>query len=62
MNFFDAQDRARQASRRLVFAYGLATVMIVLGVTAIVGFALYSFTDLGYGYTVGQFVGNMFCF
>ncbi|MBT8082988.1 MAG: M48 family metallopeptidase [Gammaproteobacteria bacterium] len=58
MNFFDAQDRARQASRRLVFAYGLATVFIVLGVTAIVAFALYSFTDLGYGYTVGQFIAN----
>lgn len=55
MNFFAAQDQARRASRRLVIAYILATVLIVAGVTAIVGFALFSFSNSGYGYTAGQF-------
>ena len=35
MNFFDAQDRARRATRWLVIVYILATVLIVAGVTAI---------------------------
>ncbi len=57
MNFFAAQDRARQASRRLVAAYIVATILIVAGVTAIVTFSLYSFTDAGYGsYTVAEFL------
>ncbi len=56
MNFFAAQDKARQASRRLVVAYIIATALIVAGVTFIVGFALYSFTDAGYGYAPGEFV------
>ncbi len=55
MDFFAAQDKARQASRRLVVAYALATAMIVAGVTIIVGFALYSFTNAGYGYTPREF-------
>ena len=55
MNFFDAQDRARRTSRRLVVAYIFATIAIVLGVTAIVGFSLFNFTEAGYGTTVGQF-------
>ena len=59
MNFFAAQDQARKASRRLVLAYIVATVLIVAGVTAIVGFALFSFTDAGYGYTPADFArGN----
>jgi len=49
VNFFAAQDRARQTSRRLVAAYAMATILIVAGVTAIVSFALYNFTDAGYG-------------
>jgi len=56
MNFFDAQDQARRSSRRLVFAYVIATVAIVLGVTAIVGFALFSFSMQEYQLTVGQFL------
>ena len=55
MNFFAAQDQARKASRRLVLAYILATALIVAGVTAIVGFALFSVTDSAYGYTAGDF-------
>ncbi len=59
MNFFAAQDQARRVSRRLVAAYVVATALIVAGVTCIVGFSLYSFTDLQYTYTAGQFVqGN----
>ena len=55
MNFFAAQDKARQASRRLVAAYIVATILIVAGVTAIVGFALYTFSDAGYGYAPGDY-------
>jgi Zn-dependent protease with chaperone function len=50
VNFFAAQDQARKASRRLVGAYILATVLIVAGVTLIVGFALYVTTSGGYEY------------
>lgn len=39
MNFFDAQDRARQATRWLVIVYVIATILIVAGVTAIVAAA-----------------------
>lgn len=56
MNFFAAQDQARRSSRRLVIVYILATIAIVLGVTAIAGFALFSFSQSGYGYTPGQFI------
>ena len=42
MNFFDAQDRARRSTRWLVIVYIIATVLIVAGVTAVVGFAYYS--------------------
>ncbi len=40
MNFFEAQDRARRATRWLVVAYLLATVVIVAAVTAVVALAL----------------------
>ncbi|MDH3578211.1 MAG: M48 family metallopeptidase [Gammaproteobacteria bacterium] len=50
MNFFAAQDRARQTSRRLVAAYILATIIIVLGVTVLVGVAIFKFSEAGYGY------------
>lgn len=56
MNFFAAQDQARRSSRRLVYAYIVATIAIVLGVTAVAGFALFSFSELGYGYTPGAFI------
>jgi Zn-dependent protease with chaperone function len=56
MNFFDAQDQARRLSRRLVIAYIAATIAIVLGVTAIVGFALFYFSMREYDYTAGQFI------
>ena len=56
MNFFAAQDQARRSSRRLVFAYIVATFAIVLGVTAVTGFALFNFSQLGYGYTPSAFI------
>ncbi|MEJ2276094.1 MAG: M48 family metalloprotease [Woeseiaceae bacterium] len=55
MNFFETQDRARRTTRRLVFAYVIATLLIVAGVTLIVGFSLYTFTDAQYAYTPEQF-------
>ena len=45
MNFFDAQDRARRASKWLVVVYVIATALIVAGVTLIVGFALGVFSN-----------------
>jgi len=55
VNFFDAQDRARKASRRLIAAYAVVTLLIVLGVTAIVGFALYTFSSSGFDLSNGTF-------
>ena len=40
MNFFDAQDKARQASRWLVIVYIVSTVLIVAGVTTVIAGAL----------------------
>ncbi|MDJ0749752.1 MAG: M48 family metallopeptidase [Woeseiaceae bacterium] len=59
MNFFSAQDQARRTSRRLVFAYGLATLLIVAGVTAIVGFAIFVTTSEGLAsYSATEFASN----
>jgi len=59
MNFFDAQDRARKATRWLVFVYILATALIVLGVTLIVGFALFGTSLDGYRYSfTGMLAAN----
>jgi Zn-dependent protease with chaperone function len=56
LNFFDAQDQARRTTRRLVFFYILATSIIVIGVTLIIGFSLYGFTDVGRGISVSTFL------
>jgi Zn-dependent protease with chaperone function len=42
LNFFDAQDRARRATRWLVVAYVVATILIVVGVTALVTAAFFA--------------------
>lgn len=42
MNFFDAQDKARRATRWLVVVYIISTALIVAGVTMTVGAVLYS--------------------
>jgi Zn-dependent protease with chaperone function len=52
LNFFDAQDRARRASKWLVVVYVIATALIVAGVTLIVAFAFGAFSsgsNAGYG-------------
>ena len=41
MNFFDAQDKARRSTRRLVILYLLATAGIVAGVTMVVAVVLW---------------------
>jgi Zn-dependent protease with chaperone function len=48
LNFFDAQDRARRATKWLVAGYLLATALIVLGVTLVVALALGSFSGSSY--------------
>lgn len=45
MNFFEAQDRARRTSRRLVVAYIAATIAIVCAVTALVGIVLFNYSQ-----------------
>ena len=47
MNFFDAQDKARRATRWLVVVYGIATLLIVAGVTLVVAVALYGLGTQG---------------
>jgi hypothetical protein len=54
MNFFEAQDQARKATRWLVIVYALATALIVIGVTLIVGVALFSTSIDGYRLSFGQ--------
>ena len=44
MNFFDAQDQARRASRWLVVVYLISTLLIVSGVTIVV---VFGFTGVG---------------
>ena len=51
MNFFDAQDRARKATRWLVVVYFIATTLIVVGVTLVVGFALFGTSMEGHRYS-----------
>jgi len=47
VNFFDAQDRARRATRWLVIVYIVSTILIVIGVTAVVGAALFTLSQEG---------------
>ena len=47
MNFFEAQDRARRATRWLVIVYILATILIVAGVTLIVAAAFLMVGETG---------------
>ena len=54
MNFFDAQDRAHKTTRWLVVVYFVATALIVLGVTLVVGFALFGTSIDGYRYSPGE--------
>jgi Zn-dependent protease with chaperone function len=54
LNFFDAQDRARRATQWLVVVYFIATALIVLGVTMVVGFALFGTSMEGRPYSPGE--------
>jgi Zn-dependent protease with chaperone function len=54
LNFFDAQDRAHKTTRWLVVVYFVATALIVLGVTLVVGFALFGTSIDGYRYSPGE--------
>ena len=56
MNFFQAQDEALRASRRLVFAYSVATLLIVACVTLIVSFVMFLLSDSTYHATFGRFL------
>jgi Zn-dependent protease with chaperone function len=56
LNFFDAQDRARKATRWLVVVYCIATALIVLGVTLVVGFALFGTSMDGRRYSPAEFL------
>ena len=47
MDFFTAQDRARRSTRWLIAAYVVSTLLIIAGVTAIVGAALYMSGEVG---------------
>lgn len=47
VNFFDAQDKARRATRWLVVVYVVATLLIVAGVTLVVAGAFYGFGPQG---------------
>jgi len=54
VNFFDAQDHAHRVTRWLVLVYVVATLVIVLGVTLVVGFALFGTSADGYRYSLWE--------
>ena len=56
MNFFAVQDQARRSSRRLVFLYLLATLLIVAGVSLVAGAVLYDPYFSGQPFSVAAFV------
>ena len=57
MNFFDAQDQARRATRRFVILYILATIGIAVSVSLVIGFA-FSFSDSAPVEDVGAYVSR----
>ena len=58
MNFFDAQDKARRSSRRLVVMYVVAATLIVLGVTLVIALASYAFSSLSRGMAFSNYLAN----
>jgi Zn-dependent protease with chaperone function len=56
VNFFQAQDEARRASKRLVLAYIVATLLIVASVALIVSFVMFVLSDGAYEATFGGFL------
>ena len=60
MNFFDAQDKARRSTRRLVILYLLATAGIILGVAMVLVGVLYLGGGSEYSPRFGDFfIGNL---
>jgi len=59
LNFFDAQDNARRVTRRLLIAYVLATALIVAGVSAITGAALWQFGNFNPSAVPASFQGDL---
>ena len=57
MNFFEAQDQARRATRRLVVLYVVAVALIVAGLTAVFAVAMFTMTQGAY-YSIGQMVAS----
>ena len=57
MNFFDAQDQARRATRLLVIAYLVATLIIVAGVTFVVAVAVAGFGVTTAGPLMTEYTG-----
>lgn len=47
MNFFDAQDQARRATRWLIVVYIISTTLIVLGVTTVIAAAMIATSQTG---------------
>jgi Zn-dependent protease with chaperone function len=58
VNFFQAQDEARRASRRLIFAYIVATLLIVASVALVVTFVMFMLSDYTYRGTFGTFIAS----
>lgn len=48
MNFFENQDRARRNTRKLIFLFLLAVVLIVLAVNLAVAFCVFTFVEAGF--------------
>jgi len=57
VNFFDAQDNAKRITKWLVVVYALATLLIVAGVTALVGIAFYGYGSFGQAAPAGVLIG-----
>ena len=58
MNFFEVQDQARRTSRRLVFLYSLSTLLIIAGVSLIVGAAFYNADAYNQSFSIASFFAN----
>lgn len=58
MNFFEVQDQARRTSRRLVILYVLSTLLIIAGVSLIVGAALYNADSYNRSFSIASFFAN----
>jgi Zn-dependent protease with chaperone function len=60
LNFFDAQDKARRSTRRLVILYLLATAGIIVGVAMVVAIVLWMAGPLDRHTPFAQFVPSIF--